>query len=444
MLKVLRSIYVESRYLLVLIASICLYILAFVVPSLLFVAQGFFALVSIAMLVDAILLFVVKKGIHATRFAPEKLSNGDENNIRIFVESYYSFTTSVQIIDEAPNQFQLRNTRFDIVLKATASQSIDYALRPTKRGTYQFGMINIYVKSPIGFLSRRFRCGTPASIPVYPSYLQMRQYELMAISNKLTEYGIKKIRRIGHNMEFEQIKDYVQGDDIRSVNWKATARKQHLMINNYQDERSQQVYALIDKGRVMKMPFEGLSLLDYAINAALVIANIAIKKDDKAGLVTFQHKVGQMVKASKQSGQMKSILEALYNEKTAYKETDFSRLHMFVRRKITQRSLLLCFTNFESTYAMERQLPYLRSMAKHHLVVVIIFKNTTLNELVRTTAQEVKTIYKKAIAEQMVYDKEHIIKKLKMNGIQTILTEPKDLTVNTINKYLELKSRGLI
>jgi len=444
MLKILRATYVESRYVQVLILSMGLFILAFIVPPLMFIAQGFMALGAVTLLVDFILLFNIRKGITATRFVPEKLSNGDDNPIRIFIENYYIFSTSIQVIDEAPNQFQLRNTHFDFMLKGRDSQTIDYMLRPTKRGSYEFGVVNVYAKSPIGFLARRFKCGTPVAIPVYPSYLQMRQYELLAISSKLTEYGIKKIRRIGHNMEFEQIKNYVQGDDIRTINWKATARNQALMVNNYQDERSQQVYSLIDKGRVMKMPFEGLSLLDYAINAALVISNIAIKKDDKAGLVTFQHKIGHMVKASKQSGQMKTILETLYNEKTAYQETDYSRLHMFVRRKITQRSLLLCFTNFESTYAMHRQLPYLKSMAKHHLVVVIIFQNTTLNELVASPARELKTIYKKAVAEQMAYDKELIIKELQKNGIQTILTSPQNLTVNTINKYLELKSRGLI
>lgn len=424
--------------------TILLFVVSFVFPGFLFLAKALLTFTILAILIDFVLLFNTKKGIRATRFVPDKLSNGDENSIRIFIESHYSFKTSIRVFDEIPHQFQLRTTHFDFKLEPHDSHSINYQLRPTKRGSYSFGVVNLFVESPIGFLSRRFQHGSTIDIPVYPSFLQMRQYELMAISNKLTDYGIKKIRRIGHNIEFEQIKDYVQGDDIRAINWKATARKQHLMVNNYQDERSQQIYTLIDKGRVMKIPFEGLSLLDHAINTSLVITNIAIKKDDKAGLITFQHKIGNMVTASKRNGQMKVILESLYNEKTAYKETDFSRLHILVRRKITQRSLLLCFTNFESTYAMQRQLPYLKSMAKHHLLVVIIFKNSELDEVISHPTKELKKIYRKAIAEQMVYDKQLIIKELQQHGIQTILTAPRDLTVNTINKYLELKSRGLI
>jgi uncharacterized protein (DUF58 family) len=272
----------------------------------------------------------------------------------------------------------------------------------------------------------------------------MRKYELLAISNRLTETGVKKIRRIGHNMEFELIKEYVNGDDIRTINWKATARRQHLMVNHYQDERSQQVYSLIDKGRVMKMPFEGMSLLDYAINAALVIANIAIKKSDKAGLLTFQDKVGVLVPAARNSNQMGKILEVLYNQKTAYRETDFSVLHHFIRRKITQRSLLLLYTNFESMYSLQRQLPYLLALAKLHLLVVIFFENTEVKKLIDTPAADLREVYHKTIAEKFVYEKRLIVKELKKYGIQAVLTTPRQLTVDTINKYLELKSRGLI
>ena len=145
--------------------------------------------------------------------------------------------------------------------------------------------------------------------------------------------------------------------------------------------------SLIDKGRVMQMPFNGLSLLDHAINASLVISNIAIKKSDKAGLITFQHKIGSIVPAGKQSKQMLRIMEVLYNQKTSYRESDFSSLFTHVRRKITHRSLLLLFTNFESIYGLHRQLPYLKSLSNQHLLVVIFFENTEMRSLLDHTCQ---------------------------------------------------------
>jgi len=396
------------------------------------------------LVIDIILLFRVKKGMKAERFAPEKFSNGDENPIKLSVQNFYQFEVNLTIIDEVPAQFQMREANFKVKLDSGGSQVINYTLRPVKRGEYHFGKLNILTQSPIGLISRRFQFAEPVMVPVYPSFIQMRKYELLAISNDLTMQGIKKIRRLGHNQEFEQIKEYVAGDDFRTVNWKATARKAQLMVNTYQDEKSQQVYSLIDKSRVMKMPFEGMSLLDYAINATLALSNIAIKKGDKAGLISFQNKVNTVLPASKRNKQMQLIQESLYNQKTAFKEADFSRLFVAVKRKLTQRSLLMLYTNFESMAGLERQLPFLRNLSKSHVLVVIFFQNTELTDFLESRPKAVKDIYYKTIAEKYDHEKRLIVRELRKHGIYSVLTTPKDLTINTINKYLELKARGLI
>jgi uncharacterized protein (DUF58 family) len=272
----------------------------------------------------------------------------------------------------------------------------------------------------------------------------MRKYQLMAISNRLSEVGVKKVRRLGHSMEFEQIKEYVQGDDYRTLNWKATARKGQLMVNNFTDEKSQQVYCVIDKGRVMKMPFEGLSLLDYAINASLVLSNVALTKQDKAGLVTFSERVGAFLVANKNATQMQSILDVLYNQKTRYLESDFEQLYIMLRRKVSQRSLVVLFTNFESLSGLRRQLPYLRKISRHHLLVTVFFENTELKSLLEKPAKTVEEVYTKTIAEKFSLEKRLIAKELQQHGILSILTPPEQLTVNTINKYLELKAKQAI
>lgn len=393
---------------------------------------------------DLVLLFRTTRGIRAERKVADKLSNGDENEIQIHFENFYSFTVSLRVFDEIPHQFQRRDLEFNLLLGAGDQKVIKYTLRPVKRGEYSFGGVNILARSPLQLIARRFRFSYDKIVPVYPSYMQMRKYELLAISHRLTETGIKKIRRIGQNQEFELIKEYVSGDDFRTVNWKATARKSRLMVNQYQDERSQQVYSLIDKGRVMQMPFAGMSLLDYAINASLVISNIAIKKSDKAGLITFQDKIGNFLPAARLNNQMSVIQEVLYNQKTAYQETDFSVLYATIRKRITQRSLLLLFTNFESIHSLHRQLPYLLNLNRSHLLVVVFFENTELRKLTDLPAMGLKEIYYKAIAERFSYEKKLITKELHTHGIQSILTSPEKLTVNTINKYLELKARNLI
>lgn len=420
------------------------FILSFILGDFIVIPKVLFAILLGVLLTDLILLYRIKRGLHGHRFAPEKLSNGDENEIRIYLQSFFPFKASLRVIDEIPHQFQRRDISFYLDILGGQSKTISYKLRPVKRGEYSFGAVNAFVSSPIGLFARRFRFSADKLVPVYPSFIQMRKYELLAISNRLLDAGIKKIRRIGQNMEFELIKEYVSGDDIRTINWKATARRNQLMVNHYQDEKSQQVYSLIDKGRVMQMPFEGMSLLDYAINATLVISNIAIKKSDKAGVITFQDKIGTMIPAGKNNNQMGRILEVLYNQKTAYRETDFSVVHNLIRRKITQRSLLLVYTNFESVYALKRQSPYLVSLAQSHVVVVIFFQNTELNQLIEKPAEDLQKVYHKAVAEKMALEKKLIVKELTKVGIHAVLTTPQNLSVDTINKYLELKARGLI
>lgn len=444
MIHLFKSLYFSKVVFHFVVGIVVLFVFAFVFPWLLGIAQLCFMILILLLLADGIILFMTKKGIFCRRDVPERLSNGDENPISIFIENHYSFSILLEIIDEIPFQFQKRDLLFHTSLKSAEQQIIEYQLRPTKRGEYSFGAVNVYVKSPIRLLQRRFQFSQDRMVAVYPSFLQMRAYELMAISNRLTELGIKKIRRIGQSQEFEQIRQYVQGDDVRSINWKATARRNDLMVNAYQEEKSQNVYCLIDKGRVMQMPFDGLSLLDYAINATLILSNIAINKQDKAGVITFSDRIGQVLTADKKAGQMTKILDLLYKQKTRYMETDYEALYIHAKTHIRQRSLLLLYTNFETVTSMRRQLPYFRKLAKDHLLMVVFFENTELKTLLDKPAETTEEIYHKTIAEKYFYEKQQIVRELAQYGIQALLTAPQNLTVNTVNKYLELKSRGMI
>lgn len=443
-MKTIKSFYLSSRFFLVIAFVLLFYVLSYFLPQLLLISKIVLMAVIFMILSDTILLFLNKKGINAYRATPSRLSNGDENEIKIFIENRYQFRIICEIIDEIPFEFQKRDLMFILSVEPGEEKIFSYQLRPVKRGEYNFGKTNIYAASPIGLVKRRFNFEGNKLIPVYPSYIQMKKYKLMAISNRLTEAGVKRIRRIGHSMEFEHIKEYVRGDDYRTINWKATAHKANLMVNHFEDERSQQVYSIVDVGRVMKMPFEGMSLLDYAINTSLVISSIAIHKHDKAGVVTFSNIVNNILPAHRQARQMQKIQEVLYNQKTDFLESDFEILVSTILQKVSHRSLILLYTNFETVNALQRQLAYLRRLAKAHLVIIIFFINTELSELIDKPAKNTEEIYYKTIAEKFAFEKRLIVKELARYSIQSILTTPQNLSVNTINKYLELKARGLI
>jgi len=390
------------------------------------------------------LLFGKSAEVSANRKLEKLLSLGDKNPVKIDLENKGKITVLAEILDELPVQFQERNFSMKLILKPSETRTLKYFLKPNNRGEYWFGKINILTMTKIGLVKRRHRIGSAAMVPVYPSIIQMKKFELTAFARISTFEGIKKVRRLGHSYEFEKIRSYAEGDDIRSINWKATSKRDQLMVNQYEDERAQQVYSIIDKSRSMQMPFNELSLLDYSVNTSLVISNIALKKHDKAGLISFSNKIGSTIKAESSRNQLKKILYSLYNEKPNELEADYELLYRAVRNVIKSRSLIFLYLNFESSYAMERALPVLKKINHKHLLVVMIFENTELIEYSKKDAVYIQDIYTQTIAQKLIHDKKDIAGKLKKNGIQTILCRPEDLSINTVNKYLELKSKGLI
>lgn len=435
--------FLTRRFYYLALAVILLLCGGYLFGSLFLVGQLGLAALAVMLVADAFLLYRTR-GARASRRCSDRFSNGDDNEVQLRVENSYSFPIRLSVIDEVPAVFQMRDICFRAELKPGEGKTILYHLRPTRRGTYGFGRIRLFASTRIGLIERRFTCGVAQMVKVYPSYLMLHRYELLAMSNNLTELGIKRIRRVGHQTEFEQIKEYVRGDDYRTINWKATARRHQLMVNVYQDERSQQIYNVIDKGRVMQQAFQGMTLLDDAINASLVLSYVAMRKDDKAGLVTFGSQFETFVPASKQTGQMQIILESLYAQETTFDETDYSTLCVHLAKHVSKRSLLILYTNFSDLHSMNRQLAYLRQLSRQHCLLVVFFEDADLKEYIRQTPTETEAYYRQVIAEKFAYEKRLIVTTLKQNGIHAVLTTPDHLTVDVVNKYLEMKSRQLI
>ncbi|WP_294245981.1 DUF58 domain-containing protein [uncultured Chryseobacterium sp.] len=440
----MKNLYINTRFFFVLIGVGILYVLAFFFPFLMIAAHAVVLLCLLAAFVDYLFVFSRKAGILAQRILPEKLSNGDENPVKIDIRNNYGFTIKVYVIDEIPFQFQKRDFLIEKQIEAGKNSFFQYILEPKERGEYHFGNLNVYVSSPLGFVSKRFTFQKDAHLAAYPSFIHLRKYELMALQSEFLLGGIKKIRKLGHTMEFEQIREYVPGDDIRTINWKATSKSSRLMVNQFQDEKAQRIFMLIDTGRTMKMPFRGLSLLDYSINAAMALSHIILKKGDRAGMMTFSKKTENKIAADNKSGHLRKISDALYNIRTDFFESDFNRLYQDIKYSLNQRSLILLFTNFETLDGLNRQMKYLRGIAKNHLLVVVFFKNPEMQTLIHQNPETIQGIYDEIVAEKFEFEKKLIIQELRKYGIYTVYTLPENLNVDVINKYLEIKARGIL
>lgn len=442
-MKKLKKLYFTNQFFYCLIAFAFLFTLSFFFNFLyLPFVLLFLTFVSI-FFVDLYLIFKPKNPIKIKRNYPEKFSNGDENELNIQFTSKINQKIKVRILEELPIQFQFRDFKKTLYLKTDEVQTIHFQLTPKSRGEYHFGFCHTFI-SILGFVERKYSLEEKLMIPCYPSFIQLKKYMLLATTNRLHELGVKKIRKIGTTLEFERIREYTLGDEYRLINWKATAKSGKLKVNQYQDEKSQPIISIIDTGRAMRMPFDNLTLLDYAINSSLVLSYVAISKQDKSGLITFSKRIENHINPEKKTVQMQLISETLYNINTDFKEAEFGKLYTLLKRNVNQRSLLFLYTNFETLDALKRQLNYLRLINKSHVLVVVIFSNTELNQLSTSSPKKIRGIYDKIIAEKFIYEKQLIIKEMQNHGIQTILTEPKNLTINSINKYLEIKAKGMI
>ncbi len=442
MYKFLASLYIQKRTYYTLVAVSLCFLFAFWLETFFFLAWLILGILIIFIGIELVYLYS-KNFFYAERNLPEKLSNSDANEIQIEFVNRYAFSINVECIDEVPFQFQKRDFLVELKLKPKEKITKTYELTPVERGVYVFGKLNCYISSPFQLIKRRFIFGENQEVKVYPSFIQMKEFDYMS-EHKMNLFGFKKIRKIGHTLEFEQIKEYVKGDDVRTINWKATAKHRQLMVNQYQDEKSQPVYSLIDSGRAMKMPFNGLSLLDYAINSSLAFSNIALKKGDKVGLLEFSHQIGKFCHANSRRSHLINLMEALYNIKTEFLTSDLGKVYIHAQRKMTQRGLLLFYTNYEHIEAMRRQLPYLKAINKRHLLVVIFFENTELKKVTETKANSIYEVTEKIIAKDLQYEKRLMVEELKNNGIRSLLTKPEELSMNTINTYLAIKAKGVL
>ncbi|MEM6966243.1 MAG: DUF58 domain-containing protein [Bacteroidota bacterium] len=440
----MKNIFLSDRFFLLFAGVVMVFVLSFPFGFLFPLAQTLFVLALVLVAVDGMLLYGGSQKLKVRRYLPKVFSLGDPNRVRIEIENLSKQKLKLRVIDEIPVQFQIRNFEKVLELEPEEVQAINYPLVPKSRGEYTFGAVNVFIESFLGLVQRRIRHDYAMSLPVYPSIAQMKNLELKAFDRVSLSTGIKRIRRVGHSYEFEQIKNYVRGDDYRSINWKASSRRGALMVNQYQDERAQQIYSIIDKSRAMRMPFNGLSLMDYAINSSLVMSNIALQKHDRAGLLTFSDIIGTTIKADRKPNQLNKILIALYKEKERNLEANYELLYHSARKLIKGRSLLMLYTNFESMYALERVLPILRRINTLHLLVVVFFENTEINDFAKIKVNTTQDIYHQTIAQKFLNEKVQMVHKLRQYGIQAILSKPEDLSVNSVNKYLELKSRGLI
>ena len=388
------------------------------------------------------------------RQLPRRLMIGAENEILIILS--HSLPRPVQLFlkDEYPPELELRGERLLVAtptpvkgsrtIPALCSASVGYKLYAANRGDFHFGDILLRWRSPWGLVIKQARVPAATHVKVYPNINEAHKYELQAQRNRLLQAGLRRVRLRGQGREFESLRDYVPGDELRHVSWATTARRGRLTTRQYQVERNQSIVVMLDAGRLMTSRIEKLAKLDHAINAALAIGYVATSGGDNLGLLVFNRQVTKYLAPQRGHAQMGLLLESLYNVKAQMVEPSYARAFQYLSKHCKRRSLVIILTDLVDRESSAELLSYTETLLPRHLPLIVTIGDNDLRALVKHVPQEVRDVYQQSVAEELLQQREEALARITELGGLALDVPAGQLSLQLVNKYLEVKERGLL
>ena len=371
-----------------------------------------------------------------------KFSLGAENPVRLAVHNESDAPLSLVIKDDPPAEFATPRRWVEVEAAPYSSAEGSYSTTPGSRGDYDFGDLHVRGRSPLGLSVWQRTFPARETVRVYPNMIAVRKYDLLARRARLEEAGFRQVRLRGAGTEFESLRDYVPDDEFRRIDWKATARRRKPITREYEVERSQTIVMMIDAGRMMSAELEGLSKLDHAINAALMLGYVAALRDDAVGLIAFADKMQAFVPARKGRAHLSLMAESLSQLAAVLREPDYQRGFAALHTVARKRALVVVFTDLIDPDASERLLAQVVGLYPHHLPLVVTITDSTLVRAARRAPDSPEQAYEKAMAEQVLLARQQALAALRFGGALVLDVEPGQLSVQVVNRYLELKARG--
>jgi uncharacterized protein (DUF58 family) len=382
--------------------------------------------------------------VTARRELTVPLSLGEPNRVSVKLIHRGGSALRAEIRDEPPYLFQINRKELAIDLKRGETAECLYSVTPLERGSYQFGALNVRFVTLLKLLVLQRRFALETDVKVYPNIFATRKYKLLAQRRQLTQMGLRPTRLRGTGLEFESLRGYVPGDEPRHIDWKASARKQSLITRQYDVERSRHLILLLDAGRTMASRGEGLSKLDHAVNAAMLLSYVAVQHDDRIGLMTFADELLTYLAPGKGAAQLDHVMESLYALQPRRVESDYRRAFLAAAQRIRKRALILLFTDLIDPDSSERIIRHITPLLRNHLVLCVALSDYEWVDLIRATPQDTSELYRQAVAVSILEDRKSALAKLSARGVLTLDATPTDLSVAVVNRYLKIKREALL
>jgi uncharacterized protein (DUF58 family) len=377
-----------------------------------------------------------------TRTHEPRLSLGAENAIGIELFNRFHRSADFWLRDEPPDAFDV-----DVrILQGSVTpggmwQSI-YHVHPRRRGNYPFGDIHLRWHGPLGLVVRQGQLTAGETVKVYPNLLDVRRYDLLLRRNRLQEMGLRQARLTGEGTEFERLREYLPDDGFRNIDWKATARRHRPVTVEYQTERSQNVVAVIDVGRMMQSPVAQMDKLDYVINAVLFLGYVATGKGDRVGMMTFADDVLHYLNPRQGRAQFYRMLETLYAVQAQPVEPNYRKALAYLATKQRKRALVVIFTDLSSGPSLDALIAQTTALARSSLPLVVTISDPDVHAAARQIPHDSLTTYQRAAAVQLLDERRLTLESLHRHGVLTLDVPANRLSLAVINEYLDLKARG--
>ena len=405
-------------------------------------------LFDIALIAFAVIDYFISekaKDFRIERFTEDRYAMGAPNQVSIKIRNLARRKITFIVKDEYPPQMELPDTReVRLTVPPGRARTWSYELLPTARGNYGFGNTIVRFRTRFGLLWRQLIWPTARDVKVYPDIREAKKNELYAHRNRQPQVGIRRMRLRGQGREFESLRDFVIGDEIRHISWAATARRGKVITRQYTIERSQNIMVMLDTGRLMTARIGKLSKLDHAINATLSIGYVAAAGGDNIGLMVFSRRVITFLPPRRGRDQVNRLMEALYNIEPQLIEPSYARAFNFFGANYQRRSLVVILTDLVDRDASAELLAHTSKLVPRHLPLIVTIGDTDLHELVRLKPATSDDVYRQSVAEEILRQREEALSRIRHAGGLALDVPAGRLSLELVNKYLEVKERGLL
>jgi uncharacterized protein (DUF58 family) len=429
-----------TRALLLILIAAPLMALGAWIPFMEWIAWGYALFVIAVMFIDW-RLAGDNKQFELTREHDNKLSLGAENPIRVSLRNRSWRRVSFTVRDEAPEQFRIETRTMEGQVAPRGTWEQVYHVRPLRRGDYQFGDLTLRWLGPLGLILRQAKVEAKGPVKVYPNLLDVRRYDLLLRRNRLQEMGLRTTRQFGEGTEFERLREYLPDDEYRRINWKATARKNFPVTTEYQTERSQQVIAVLDVGRMMQSPVADIAKLDYVVNAVLLLTYVATGKGDRVGMMSFADDVQHYLSPRQGRGQFYRTLELLYAVEAQPVEPDYRKALAYLAVKQRRRALVVVFTDLTGGVSLNALVAQMAMLARSSLPLLVTISDPDVVNASQMKPSDSLGVYQRAAASQLLDERRVVLDSLRQRGVLTLDVPANQLSMSVINRYLELKGR---